>query len=54
MHIYIGKEISGTDIYGKNIKGEITGISNTFRIATIRIGEDRLDTTTISFDYINK
>ena len=28
MDVNIGKEISGIDIYGNSIKGEITGILN--------------------------
>lgn len=54
MDIGIWKEIRGTDIYENSIKGQITGISNTFKIATVKTGEDRLDTTTISLDNINK
>lgn len=54
MDVSIGNKISGIDIYGKSIKGEITGISNAFRIATVKTGKDRLDITTVSFDDINK
>lgn len=54
MDINIGKEISGTDIYGNSVTGEITNISNTFRFVTIKTGEDRLDTTTVNFDGINE
>ena len=54
MDINLGKEITGTDIYGNSVNGEITNISNTFRFVTVKTGEDRLDTTTVSFDSINE
>ncbi|MFT8352882.1 hypothetical protein, partial [Clostridium saccharoperbutylacetonicum] len=54
LHYYRGKEITGTDIYGNTIKGEITNISNTFRFVTVKTGEDRLDMTTVSFDNITE
>ncbi|EKQ58228.1 MULTISPECIES: hypothetical protein [unclassified Clostridium] len=53
MDINVGKEISGIDIYGSKVKGEITGISNILRIVTVKTGEDRLDVTTVSLDNIN-
>lgn len=54
MDIGVGKEISGTDIYGNSIRGEITNILNTFRFVTVKTGEDRLDTTIVNFDDINE
>ena len=54
MDVKIGDAINGTDIYGNSINGEITGILNAFRIVTVKTGEDRLDTTTVSFEKINK
>ena len=36
MDISIGNKISGTDIHGNSIKGEITGILNVFRIVTVK------------------
>jgi hypothetical protein len=54
MDLNVGKEISGIDIYGNSIKGEITGVSNILRIVTVKIGEGRFDRTTVNFDNINK
>lgn len=54
MDIDIEKNIIGTDLYGNRIIGKITGMANVFRIATVKIGDDRLDMTTISFDNIDK
>lgn len=46
--------VSGIDIYGNLVEGQIVGTMDTIRIAAVRFGTDRLDETFISFDNINK
>lgn len=52
MDIQKGSKVSGIDIYGKEVEGEIISILNTFELVTIKHGEDRNDKTTMSFGNI--
>jgi hypothetical protein len=48
-------KVSGTDLYGKEIKeGVVVNIMSTFGVAQVKYGQDRLDITTMSLDSLTE
>jgi hypothetical protein len=52
MDVKVGMTVSGVDIYGKEVTGEVTGTADFLKFATIKCGKDRLDKTVIDFKNI--
>lgn len=52
--INVGDIVTGKDLSGKEVVGEVKNVMNVFQIASIKIGKDRLDFANCNISDLKK